>query len=327
MPDIKKQNIAFWTENVPGIDNQVNRDMAGSLDFYKKVDEVRYWQEPYLNDLFPKILKSGLVSLEVGCGLGTDLRTFSRAGLEVTGLDYSPENAYLSKLGLQVCNLKGNVVSGDAECLPFPDESFDLVYSWGCLHHTPNTQKSINEISRVLRPGGKTVIMLYHKGYQFWCILGCYIFGLKWLKYTLQDYISLKYDQTPLSQMFSRNQLYNMFKDYQDVTVQVITYGGIQAHPTLKYIWKLFQSSPWLMGKFGSFGIITARKPGNFTPAGVSPKPCCPICYSMPEYQTDGIKCTNTSCETIYPIHKNIVPIFHTNTARVYQYSLKGTKK
>ena len=63
--------------------------------------------------------------------MGSELRTFSRVGLKVTGLDYSPENAHRSKIGLEVFNLQGRVVAGDAECLPFLDESFDLVYSWG----------------------------------------------------------------------------------------------------------------------------------------------------------------------------------------------------
>lgn len=321
---IKKQNIIFWTENVPGIDNQVKRDTAGAYNFYKKVDEVRYLQEPYLLDFFHKLLQPTLVSLEVGCGLGTDLRTFSKSGLKIVGLDYSPENAYLSNLGLQVYNLKGKTVSGDAECLPFPDNSFDLVYSWGCLHHSPNTRKCINELYRVLRHGGTAMVMLYHKGYQYYYMLLCYILGCKWIKKSLQDYISFKYDKAPLSQLFSKKQLYTFFKDFEDINIQIVTFGGIQSHPLLKYVWKLFNTFPWLMENFGSFGIIIARKQGNSPSIKNTPQPCCPICHSPLINDTNFTKCSNSVCGIQFFLYKNCIPVLHPNASEIYQYWSKS---
>lgn len=263
MDNVKLKNINFWTINVPGIDNQVERSSAGTLDFYKKVDEVRYRQEPYLNNFFNQILEPGLSSLEIGCGLGSDLRNFSARGINVVGLDYSPENAYFCQRGLGVYGLVGRVFCGDAEHLPFSDNSFDMVYSWGCLHHTPNTQRSIDEIMKVLRPGGKIMIMLYHKGYQFWYILGKYILSCRWLDKcsNLQDYINIQYDQTPLSQMFSKRQLYKMFKGFNKVDIRIENFGGIQFHPILNYVWRIFKKFPYLKWKLGSFAIIFAQKP------------------------------------------------------------------
>ena len=70
---------------------------------------------------------------------------------------------------------------GNAEILSFEDESFDFVYSWGVLHHSPNTRKCFDEIYRVLRPGGKAKIMIYHKyscvGLMLWLRYG--LFSLK----------------------------------------------------------------------------------------------------------------------------------------------------
>ncbi len=315
--DIKRKNLDFWTTNVPGINNQISRDMAGTIDFYKKVDEVRYRQEPYLIEFFTKFLKPGLVSLEVGCGLGSDLRKFSRFGLRVTGLDYSPENAYLSKLGLQLYNLNGKVVAGDAECLPFPENSFDLVYSWGCLHHTPHTQKGVDELFRVLRPGGKAMVMLYHKGYQFWYMLICYWLGFRWLDRNLQDYISNKYDQTPLSRMHSRRQLYKIFEKFNEVNIRVVTFGGIQFHPMLKYVWFIFQKFPWLMKKLGSFAIIFASKLGDSPPVKKLPDPCCPICHSTLTYRANDIKCANPSCGAQFVIYKEKIPVLHSVSFKI----------
>ena len=63
----------------------------------------------------------------------------------------------------QLGGLEGRLIQGDAEDLPFADGSFDLVYSHGVLHHTPNTPRTIREVHRVLAPGGRAVIMLYHR--------------------------------------------------------------------------------------------------------------------------------------------------------------------
>lgn len=309
--DIKRENLDFWTTNVPGIDSQTSRDTAGTMNFYKKVDEVRYKQEPYLIEFFTKFLKPGSVSLEVGCGLGSDLRKFSRFGLKVTGLDYSPENAYFSKIGLQVCKSNGRVVSGDAECLPFPQNSFDLVYSWGCLHHTPDTQKAVDELFRVLRPGGKAMVMLYHKGYQFWYMLIHYVLGFKWLDENLQDYISFKYDQTPLSRIYSKRQLRKMFKAFNEVNIRVVAFGGIQFHPMLKYVWFTFQKFPWLMKKLGSFAVIFASKRGDSPPVKKPPDPCCPTCHSTLAYRPSEIKCINPSCGAQFVIYKGRIPVLH----------------
>lgn len=317
--DIKKKNIDFWTRNVPGIDNRVKRDTIGTEDFYKKVDSSRYEQEPYLYDLFNRILEPAMVSLEVGIGLGSDLRSFSRKGLKVIGLDYSPENAYLSNIGLKVFKLEGVVVSGDAEYLPFPDNSFDLVYSLGCLHHTPNTQKGIDELFRTVRLGGKAVVMLYHKGYQFWYMAAGYILGFKWINVNFQDYLSAKYDQTPLSRIYSKRQLRKMFNKFKDIDIEIVTFGGIQYHPILKYVWKIFNKWPWLMRKFGSFAIITAKKTGNQNPVGNYPLFCCPKCYSALDFKQDSIKCINVACATEFVKYKNEIFMLHPNAQELYQ--------
>lgn len=315
MDSVKLKNINFWTINVPGIDNQVVRSTAGTLDFYKKVDEVRYRQEPYLNNFFNQILEARVASLEIGCGLGSDLRTFATRGVKVVGLDYSPENTYLCQRGLEVSGLEGRVFCGDAEYLPFPNDSFDLVYSWGCLHHTPNTQRSINEIMRVLRSGGKVMIMLYHKGYQFWYILTKYILSCKWIDkhFSLQTFINIQYDQTPLSQMFSKRQLYKMFRDFNEVDIKIENFGGIQFHPILKYIWRIFKKFPFLKQKFGSFAIIFAQKSGNCIKIKASPQVCCPLCHSEFDYYVDSVKCSNPMCGIRFEYYKEKIPILHIN--------------
>ncbi len=101
--------------------------------------------------------------LEVGCGLGTDGAQFAKAGAHYTGVDLTEAAVDLARRRFELFNLPGNFRVADAEALDFADNSFDLVYSHGVLHHTPDTAGAIREIHRVLRPGGRAVVMLYHR--------------------------------------------------------------------------------------------------------------------------------------------------------------------
>jgi len=101
--------------------------------------------------------------LEIGCGMGTDALVFAQHGFSLTGIDLSPVHIDLAKKLFKLYFLAGNFMKGNAENIPIPDNSFGCIYSFGVLHHTPNTAIAINEIYRVLVPSGRAVIMLYHK--------------------------------------------------------------------------------------------------------------------------------------------------------------------
>jgi ubiquinone/menaquinone biosynthesis C-methylase UbiE len=106
----------------------------------------------------------GLRVLEIGCGLGTDGAQFAKAGADYTGVDLTEAAVDLARKRFELFDLSGKFQTADAENLDFADESFDVVYSHGVLHHTPETEKAIKEIHRVLRPGGRAMVMLYHRG-------------------------------------------------------------------------------------------------------------------------------------------------------------------
>src|SRR5262249_36391343 len=94
-------------------------------------------------------------------GMGTDLAQFAMNGARVTDADLSAGHLRLAKENFAVRGLQGEFVQQDAESLQFPDASFDVVYSNGVLHHTPNTHKVVREILRLLRPGGRVIVMMY----------------------------------------------------------------------------------------------------------------------------------------------------------------------
>ena len=104
--------------------------------------------------------------------MGSEHQKLAEAGAILTGIDLTPRAIEHTCKRFELFNLKSNLMIGDAENLPFNDESFEAVYSWGCLHHSPDTQKAVNEVYRVLKKGGFSKIMIYHKhsiiGYILW---------------------------------------------------------------------------------------------------------------------------------------------------------------
>jgi ubiquinone/menaquinone biosynthesis C-methylase UbiE len=101
--------------------------------------------------------------LEVGVGAGTDHLSFVRAGASCHGVDLTAAAIETTRRRLELAGLTSDLRVSDAEALPFADESFDLVYSWGVIHHTPDTRRAASEIIRVLKPGGRFCVMVYNR--------------------------------------------------------------------------------------------------------------------------------------------------------------------
>jgi ubiquinone/menaquinone biosynthesis C-methylase UbiE len=164
---MKSQVREFWNSKPCGMGFSTHT--AGSKAFFEEVERHRYAQEYHIPKIANfRVWKDKRV-LEIGCGLGTDLLQFARSGAQVVGIDITETAVHLTRELFRYYNLDGRIEVGDAESLQFPEGSFDLVYSHGVLHHTPDTEKAIAEIYRVLKPGGRAIVMLYHKhSYNYW---------------------------------------------------------------------------------------------------------------------------------------------------------------
>ena len=158
---LKEQVRAFWQAHPCG--TKFTEAELGTLPFYEAVEEHRYRVEWHIPEAAGFGRAKGLRVLEVGCGLGTDGARFARAGAVYTGVDLTEAAVELARRRFELENLPGEFRVADAERLDFADESFDLVYSHGVLHHTPDTAAAVREIRRVLAPGGRAVVMLYHR--------------------------------------------------------------------------------------------------------------------------------------------------------------------
>jgi ubiquinone/menaquinone biosynthesis C-methylase UbiE len=159
---LKERVRAFWQANPCGV--KFADAPPGTPRFYDLVEAHRYTKEWHIPEAANFSAASGLQVLEIGCGLGTDGAQFAEAGAIYTGVDLTGAAVELARRRFEFSNLTGTFETADAENLPFPNDSFDLVYSHGVLHHTPDTQKAVQEVHRVLRPGGRAMVMLYHRG-------------------------------------------------------------------------------------------------------------------------------------------------------------------
>jgi ubiquinone/menaquinone biosynthesis C-methylase UbiE len=159
--NLKERVRAFWQANPCGV--KFADAEPGSRRFYELVEAHRYTKEWHIPAAANFAGARGLKVLEIGCGLGTDGAQFAKAGADYTGVDLTEAAVELARKRFAMFDLPGKFQTADAEKLDFADESFDLVYSHGVLHHTPDTAKAIHEIHRVLRPGGRAIVMLYHR--------------------------------------------------------------------------------------------------------------------------------------------------------------------
>lgn len=146
----------------------------GSAEQLAASDEVLLgWNSPLhserpFDQIFPYSRYVGDRVLEVGCGLGFMTEQWVRSGAKVTAIDLSETAVAITKARLTSRSSMAEVLRADARALPFEDASFDYVYSWGVLHHSPNFAESIAEIARVSRPGAGLGVMVYNRRSLLW---------------------------------------------------------------------------------------------------------------------------------------------------------------
>ncbi len=203
----------------------------GSREFFDAIEHHRYTEyAPWMPEIMGFNDFAGARLLEVGCGMGTDLLQFARGGAKVTGVDLTPRSIEISRQHLEVYGQRGDFAISDGENLAFADESFDVVYSNGVLHHTPDTMGAVREIHRILRPGGQTRVMLYHRhSSNYWgqIILRHGLLHGELLRGNSPEEIMSKYVEfnesggRPLVKVYSRPQARKMFSMFREIKIQI----------------------------------------------------------------------------------------------------------
>lgn len=224
--ELKSAVRDFWDEASCG---EVYATGTSTREYYDSHSNTRYTLEPYIIDFarFSEGLDKDV--LEVGVGMGADHLEWAKSQpRSLTGIDLTPRAVEHTSKRLAVFEFQSDLSVGDAENLPCDDESFDLVYSWGVLHHSPDTQAAIDEVYRVLRPKGSARIMIYHSpslaGYMLWIRYGL----LTGHPFRSLNYIYANYMESPGTKAYSVKEARSLMDKYSNVRVLVqLSFGDL----------------------------------------------------------------------------------------------------
>ena len=245
----------FWNAN------PCQSDLSQQTDrrrYFEEISQKRYggreWHLPIVANFDGY---RGKEMLEVGCSIATDGLEFAKRGAIYTGVDLTPHSIELARERFKLFGVPGKFVAVNAEeKLPFPDNTFDHVYSFGVIHHSPTPSKIVAEIHRVLKPGGTITIMLYNRssinyyieimflrkifrllllpkfmpgliasvtGFDRWKLEGHREIMLKKGKMTKQEWVSMNTDGPfcPLAFVYNKREAAELFKDFSNIRQEV----------------------------------------------------------------------------------------------------------
>lgn len=244
---------------------------ATEREGYARQARERYRLEPFIADFAQFGASRGLRVLEIGVGLGADHQRFAEAGARLTGIDLTPRAVEHTRRRLSLSGLSSALSVGDAEALDFPDAGFDIVYSWGVLHHSPDTPRAIDEVWRVLKPGGIARVMIYHT----WSMIGVML----WVRYALlrlrpwtpMRTLYARHLESPGTKAYSIKEARWLMRRFNAVRIRtVLTHGDLlesdagQRHggaalTLARALWPR-RAIRWAMPGAGLFMLIEARK-------------------------------------------------------------------
>ena len=151
----------YWNRHIH--DLEITSHPVGTPGFFSDLDQYHFEKLHHLLRLVDFNAWRGKRVLEVGCGAGTDLARFAKGGAIVTGVDLAASAIELARTNFAQQGLQGEFREADGEQLPFPDNSFDLVYAHGVVQYTPDGRRLVEECRRVLKPGGEAVFQVYNR--------------------------------------------------------------------------------------------------------------------------------------------------------------------
>jgi glycosyltransferase involved in cell wall biosynthesis/ubiquinone/menaquinone biosynthesis C-methylase UbiE len=261
-----KDEVQRQWDNDPAGSHYVERAAPHTLEWFLEAEAYRYGDyAPWMPRTMEFAAHAGEDVLEIGGGMGTDLAQFALNGARVTDLDLSAGHLELAKENFRLRGLEGTFVHHDAETLPFPDNRFDVVYSNGVLHHTPNTRAAVGEIRRVLRPGGQAIVMVYAENSLIYWRNLVWAIGLQEGRLShasMGEIMSWAVERSdnagarPLVKVYTRRRLAALFDGFTDVRIeqQQLIPGEVP---------RILARVPrrWLARLLGWNLVIKARKP------------------------------------------------------------------
>jgi ubiquinone/menaquinone biosynthesis C-methylase UbiE len=190
--EYKEETRRHWTAVPCGTD--VSEAARHSQEYFEDIERYRYRTQPWTAEAIDGFDLDGRRVLEIGFGAGTDHLRLARRGSWLVGVDLTPQNFVETTRRFELDGRHPRLAVADMESLPFRDRTFDRVYSLGAIHHTPDVRLTVREIARVLAPGGRAWVAVYHRNSVFfWWSVYLYRFLLRggWRSRTLRAQLSL----------------------------------------------------------------------------------------------------------------------------------------
>lgn len=221
----------------------------GSKEYFDAVEARKYFVEPHIPGFADFEKWQGKNVLEVGCGIGTDAVNFARAGAKYSSIELSTESIDITKRRFDVFNLNGQFVNDNAEHLSahFKSQKFDLVYSFGVIHHTPSPEKIISEVRKVIADDGEFRLMLYAKN--------------SWKAYMIEAGLDQPEAQfgCPIAYTYDEDDVKDLLKGFD---VLEITQQHIFPYKIEKYVKYEYEKEDWFSAMPAEMFEILERKLG-----------------------------------------------------------------
>jgi ubiquinone/menaquinone biosynthesis C-methylase UbiE len=280
-PVNQHSNSSWWSANPMTYDWEGTITAPeGSEEFFKQSDaraleahrpfgHPNYPAEaPYSQLIDWKAVKGKRV-LEIGCGMGLHASLFAKAGAKITTMDLTTRASRVANRRFRQNDLSASVVQADGEKLPFRTASFDQVWSWGVIHHSSNTPQIVEEIFRILKPGGLLQIMVYHRSSVRYWIIGGIQHGIvkgKLLKMNLEQ-VNQTFTDGAIARHYTQPEAHQLLGRFKNIRTRILQEAGSDALPKISPVLRRLAPSTgqrfdqWVNARWGWFLFAEATKP------------------------------------------------------------------
>ncbi len=195
---------SYWNTHIH--DLEISNATPGSRQFFADLDQYHFEKLHHLLRLVDFDGYRGRQVLDVGCGAGVDLARFARGGAVTTGVDVAESAVELARTNFAQQGLSGTFEVANGELLPFPDNTFDLVYAHGVVQYTSHPQQLVDECRRVLKPGGRAIFQVYNR--------------ISWLNALSKLMkVGLEHDDAPVLLKFSISEFRQLLRAFREVAI------------------------------------------------------------------------------------------------------------
>jgi ubiquinone/menaquinone biosynthesis C-methylase UbiE len=183
----QQANSAWWEQHPMRYDSKERINASvWSEGFFAEIDRRFFeaarvfipWRRAPFDSLIDFDSLGGKDVLEIGVGCGSHAALLARHAASFVGIDLTDYAVRTTSQRLKTFGLKGRILRMDAEMLQFEDEGFDFIWTWGVIHHSADTRQVLEEMRRVLRPGGTAMTMVYHRGFWNYYFCNGFVLGV-----------------------------------------------------------------------------------------------------------------------------------------------------